>query len=164
MSRAHADLHKPGHCCYPTIDEGVLCVCVCAWVCVWSGDIMWSICCSLSTETFCSFPEAVPKGMELFTIVLPSSWLNCAMIVLISFCFFFVPGTVLSPAYISHTGISFILIQVVFKNNYLFFYWRIIALKNFAVFCQTSTWISHRYTYILSLLKLPPISLPIPPF
>ena len=87
MSRAHADLHKPGHCCYPTIDEGVLCVCVCAWVCVWSGDIMWSICCSLSTETFCSFPEAVPKGMELFTIVLPSSWLNCAMIVLISFCF-----------------------------------------------------------------------------
>ena len=27
------------------------------------------------------------------------------------------------------------------------FYWRIIALQNFAVFCQTSTWISHRYTY-----------------
>ena len=26
--------------------------------------------------------------------------------------------------------------------NY-FFYWRIIALQNFAVFCQTSTWISH---------------------
>ena len=29
----------------------------------------------------------------------------------------------------------------------LFFYWRIIALQNFAVFCQTSTWISHRNTY-----------------
>ena len=28
------------------------------------------------------------------------------------------------------------------------FYWRIIALQNFVVFCQTSTWISHRYTYI----------------
>ena len=37
----------------------------------------------------------------------------------------------------------------------LFFNWRIIALQNF-VFCQTSTWISHRYTYIPSLLNLPP--------
>ena len=36
------------------------------------------------------------------------------------------------------------------------FYWRIIALQNFVVFCQTSTWISHRYTNITSLLKLPP--------
>ena len=45
----------------------------------------------------------------------------------------------------------------------LFFNWRILALQNFAVFCPTSTWISHRYTYIPSLLKLPPISLPIPP-
>ena len=44
------------------------------------------------------------------------------------------------------------------------FYWRIIALQNFALFCQTSTWISHRYTYIPSFLKLLPISLPIPPF
>ena len=48
---------------------------------------------------------------------------------------------------------------------YLFFYyWRITALQNFVVFCQTSTWISHRYTYILSLLNLPPISRPIPSF
>ena len=30
-------------------------------------------------------------------------------------------------------------------------------------FCQTSTWISHRYTYIPSLLDLPPCLLPIPP-
>ena len=29
-----------------------------------------------------------------------------------------------------------------------FFYWRIIALQNFVVFCQTSTWINHKYTYI----------------
>ena len=37
-----------------------------------------------------------------------------------------------------------------------FFHWKIIALQNF-VFCQTSTWISHRYTYIPSLfLKSPP--------
>ena len=28
------------------------------------------------------------------------------------------------------------------------FYWGITALQNFIVFCQTSTWISHRYTYI----------------
>ena len=41
------------------------------------------------------------------------------------------------------------------------FYWKIFALQNF-VFCQTSTWISHRYTYISSLLNLPRISLSIP--
>ena len=44
---------------------------------------------------------------------------------------------------------------------YLFFNWKIMALQNF-VFCQTSTWISCRYTYLPSLLNLPPISLPIP--
>ena len=43
----------------------------------------------------------------------------------------------------------------------LFFYWRIIALQNFVVFYQTSNRISHKYTYIPSLLNLPPISLPI---
>ena len=43
-----------------------------------------------------------------------------------------------------------------FLINY-FFNWRIISLQNF-VFCQTSTWISHGYTYIPSLLNLPPIS------
>ena len=37
------------------------------------------------------------------------------------------------------------------------------ALQHFVVFCQTSTWINHRYTYIPSLLNLLPISLPIPP-
>ena len=36
-------------------------------------------------------------------------------------------------------------------------------LQNFVVFCQTSTWISHRYTYIPSLLSVPPIPLPTPP-
>ena len=33
-----------------------------------------------------------------------------------------------------------------FHYHFFFFYWRIIALQNFVVFCQT-TWISHRYTY-----------------
>ena len=42
---------------------------------------------------------------------------------------------------------------------YLLFSWRIIVLQNF-VFCQISTWISHKYTYISSLLNLPLISLP----
>ena len=32
---------------------------------------------------------------------------------------------------------------------YLFFNWSITALQNFVVFCQTSTWINHRYTYVL---------------
>ena len=30
-------------------------------------------------------------------------------------------------------------------------------------FCQTSTWISHRHTYVPSLLNLPPTTLPLPP-
>ena len=34
----------------------------------------------------------------------------------------------------------------------LFFYWRIAALQNSVVFCQTSTWVSRRYTYIPCLL------------
>ena len=52
---------------------------------------------------------------------------------------------------------------VLLKKKVFIFYWRILALQNFAVFCQTSTWTSHRYTYIPSILKLPPISFPIPP-
>ena len=42
----------------------------------------------------------------------------------------------------------------------LFLNWRIIALQNF-VFCQTSTWISHRYTYVPSFLNLPPHPTPL---
>ena len=49
-----------------------------------------------------------------------------------------------------------------FFFNLFTFNWRIIAVQNFVVFCQISTWISHRYIYIPSLLKLPPIFLPIP--
>ena len=37
-----------------------------------------------------------------------------------------------------------------FFNN-LFFNWRIIALQNFVVFCQTSTWISHQFSSVQSL-------------
>ena len=57
----------------------------------------------------------------------------------------------------------FMFIDFIFKI-YLFFNWGIIALQNFVVFCQTSTWISHRYTYIPSLLNLPPICPHTPPF
>ena len=49
-----------------------------------------------------------------------------------------------------------------FKKNIYFLNWTIITLQNFVVFCQTSPWISHRYTYVPSLLNLPHISLPIP--
>ena len=51
-------------------------------------------------------------------------------------------------------------------GNYSFFFffnWRIISLQNFAGFCQTSTWTSHRYTYVPSLLNFPYISLLISP-
>ena len=42
------------------------------------------------------------------------------------------------------------------RSGIFFFNWRIITLQNFVVFCQTSTWVSHRYTYVSSLLNLPP--------
>ena len=45
--------------------------------------------------------------------------------------------------------------------NVFFFYWRILALQNFVVFCQTSTWISHRCTYTHSLLNFPPNPTPL---
>ena len=49
-----------------------------------------------------------------------------------------------------------------FFSFYLFiFKWRIIALQYCLGFCQTSTWISHMYTYVPSLLNLPPASLSI---
>ena len=38
---------------------------------------------------------------------------------------------------------------------YLFFNWRIISLQNFFVFYQTSTWISHRYTYSRVCMSVP---------
>ena len=56
--------------------------------------------------------------------------------------------------------------QVFFYNIfkiYWFFNWRITALQNFVVSCHTSTWISHRDTYMPSLLNPAPISLPITP-
>ena len=40
-----------------------------------------------------------------------------------------------------------------------FFNWKIIALQNFVVFCQTSTWISHRF-YIHPRRCEPPSHLP----
>ena len=36
-----------------------------------------------------------------------------------------------------------------------FFNWKIIALQNFVVFCQTSTWISYRCTIYLLLPEFP---------
>ena len=63
-----------------------------------------------------------------------------------------------------HNSKASILWCAALKNkNYSFFNWRIIALQNFVVFCQTSTWNRHSYTYIPSLLILPPISCCIPP-
>ena len=38
-----------------------------------------------------------------------------------------------------------------FFKIYLFFNWRIVALQNFVVFCQTVIWISHRNTRHLRL-------------
>ena len=43
--------------------------------------------------------------------------------------------------------------------NLFIFNWRIISLQNGVGFCQTSTWISHRYTYVPSFLNIPPTPL-----
>ena len=46
-----------------------------------------------------------------------------------------------------------------FKNLFIF-NGRIISLQYCVDFCHTSTWISHRYTYVPSRLNLPPTSHP----
>ena len=42
------------------------------------------------------------------------------------------------------------------------FHWKITGLRCCVGFCHISTWISHRYTCVPSLLNLPPTSHPIP--
>ena len=61
--------------------------------------------------------------------------------------------------YLSIKWLTFI--KFTFFIFFLIFIWRIIALQNFAVFCQTSTRISHRYTYVPSLLNLSPHPTPL---
>ena len=67
------------------------------------------------------------------------------------------PGGICGPSGGEWTALEVSLLVFFFLFN-SFFYWRVIALQNFVVFCQTSTWISHRYTYIPSLWGLAPIS------
>ena len=43
------------------------------------------------------------------------------------------------------------------------FNWRIIALQYYVGFCHTSTWITHRSTYVPFFFNLPSTSHPIPP-
>ena len=58
--------------------------------------------------------------------------------------------------YVIHSNLYLLIPIGYFLKIYLFFNWRIIALQNFVVFCQISTWISHRYPYVPSLLNLSP--------
>ena len=51
-----------------------------------------------------------------------------------------------------------------FCCHLIFFNCKIFALQNYVVFCHTSTRISHRYTHVPSLPKLPSISLHTPTF
>ena len=59
--------------------------------------------------------------------------------------------------------LSFFVIVLVFCLNLFILNWRIIALHYCVRFCRTPIWISHRYTYVPSLVNLPPTSHPIPP-
>ena len=51
---------------------------------------------------------------------------------------------------------------IFFFFNLFIFNWRVIALQYCVGFCQTSTWISHRSTYVPSLLSLSRTSSPHP--
>ena len=42
---------------------------------------------------------------------------------------------------------NYIFINLLQTPFFKLFYWRIIALQNFVVFCQTSIWISHQFSY-----------------
>ena len=53
-------------------------------------------------------------------------------------------------------------IRNVSLHLYFFFNWTIIALQYYVGFYQTSTAISHRFTYVPSHLNIPPTSLPSP--
>ena len=55
------------------------------------------------------------------------------------------------------------MLSAVFFFSLFIFNWRITALQYCAAFCHTSTWVSHSYTHVPSLLKFPPTSHPIPP-
>ena len=44
--------------------------------------------------------------------------------------------------------------MIIFLFICLFFYWRTISLHNFAVLCQTSTWISHQLSPVQSLSRV----------
>ena len=64
--------------------------------------------------------------------------------------------------YLSHFYFPFCEISVILFIHFFlqrlkkfFFNWRIIALQNCVGFCQTSTWISHKYIYGPSLLTFP---------
>ena len=50
-----------------------------------------------------------------------------------------------------------------FFFNLLIFNWRVIGLQYCVGFCHTSIQINHRYTYVLSLLNLPPTPTPSQP-
>ena len=53
--------------------------------------------------------------------------------------------------------------QLMFFKNLLIFNRKIIGLQYCVGFCHTSTWWSHRYGYVLSLLNFPPTSHPFHP-
>ena len=97
-------------------------------------------------------------SLDSFLYFISSIWNNFLSALKTSFRIYFTEGLLIT------TMFSLPKMSLFFPHFFsLFFYWRVIALQNFVVFCQTSTWVSDRYTYIPSLLNLPPISLPIPP-
>ena len=53
--------------------------------------------------------------------------------------------------------------MIIYFILFLIFYWKVFALQYCVGFYHISTWISHRYTHVPSLLSAPRISHPIHP-
>ena len=108
--------------------------------------VNWTI---FNHEAECPRPWRLRQKQRLFPPTLISHWS------LVKWHSCWVVLELLGPCSHHHT-----------KKMWFFFFIYLFLLKdncfkNFVIFCQTSTWNSHRYTYVPSLLNLPPISLPI---
>ena len=95
-------------------------------------------CSTLSDPMDCSLPGSSTQGIFQARVL---EWGAIAFSVMRLRFFFFFFNLLFLNLFFSVCSLFLKCFKI-----YLFFNWRTIALQNF-IFCQTSTWISHRYTY-----------------